>query len=195
MRVWNCVCCIQEILGGLRQGSAEGNIWIYMEERNGRLRRYKIMGSFTMFICSQHIYLLTYSMEQSSWEANWSAASQEIPCILWKPKVHHRTHKRTPPVRWRACLLRDASSRNTPTRRSEWGSNLPPDCFVSRGSISHMCFVTKVFFYREELLGPRPTPKLEDHPVSAVRDCLFVANFLIYLLTYSLQGSEPFFRS
>jgi len=23
------------------------------------------------------------------------------------------------------------------------------------------------------LLAPRPTPKLEDHPVSAVRDCLF----------------------
>jgi hypothetical protein len=24
-----------------------------------------------------------------------------------------------------------------------------------------------------ELLAPRPTPKLEDHPLSAVRDCLF----------------------
>jgi hypothetical protein len=44
-------------------------------------------------------YLLTYSMEQSpSWEANWSAASQEIPHILRNPKAHHRTHKRTPPV-------------------------------------------------------------------------------------------------
>jgi hypothetical protein len=32
--------------------------------------------------------------------------------------------------------LRDTSSRNTPHRRSEWGSSLPPDCFVSRGSIS-----------------------------------------------------------
>ena len=38
-------------------------------------------------------------MEQSpSCEANWSAASQEIPCILWNPKVHHRTHMRMPPV-------------------------------------------------------------------------------------------------
>ena len=30
-----------------------------------------------------------------------------------------------------------------------------------------------VRFYGEELLAPRPTPKLEDHPLSDVRDCLF----------------------
>ena len=53
-----------------------------------------LAGSGCSFLIS-----LTYSMEQSpSWEANWSAASQEIPRILWNPKVHHRTHKRTPPV-------------------------------------------------------------------------------------------------
>ena len=44
-------------------------------------------------------YLLTYSMVQSpSWEANWFAASQEIPRISWNPKVHYRTHKRPPPI-------------------------------------------------------------------------------------------------
>ena len=43
--------------------------------------------------------LLTYSMVQSpSWEANWFAASQEIPRNSRNPKVHYRTHKRPPPV-------------------------------------------------------------------------------------------------
>ena len=34
-------------------------------------------------------------------------------------------------------------------------------------------FRNKASFYGEELLAPRPTPKLEDHLLSAVRNCLF----------------------
>jgi len=30
-----------------------------------------------------------------------------------------------------------------------------------------------ISFYSEELLAPRPIPKLEDNCLSAVRDCLF----------------------
>ena len=48
------------------------------------------------YVCN---YLLTCSMMQSpSWEANWFAASQEIPRISRNPKVHYVTHKRPPPV-------------------------------------------------------------------------------------------------
>ena len=37
-------------------------------------------------------------VQSPSWEANWFAVSQEIPRILWNPKVHYRTHKRLPAV-------------------------------------------------------------------------------------------------
>jgi len=59
-----------------------------------------------------HAYLLTHSMVQSpSWEANWFAARQEIPRILWNPKVHYRTHKRLPPV----SILGQPNSVHIPT--------------------------------------------------------------------------------
>jgi hypothetical protein len=34
-------------------------------------------------------------------------------------------------------------------------------------------FCTRLIFYNKKLLALRPNPKLEDRPLSAVRDCLF----------------------
>ena len=57
-------------------------------------------------------YLLTYSMVQSpSWEANWFAASQEIPRISRNPTVHYRTHKLPSPV----SILGQPNPVQTPT--------------------------------------------------------------------------------
>jgi hypothetical protein len=49
------------------------------------------------------IYLVTHSLthsieQSSSWEANRFSASQEIPCILWNPKVNYHIHKSPQPV-------------------------------------------------------------------------------------------------
>jgi len=85
-------------------------IYIYRERERERESKMAIMSSdpqefgkiyrqCSLLTIDKYEYLLTCSTVQSpSWEANWFAASQEIPRISRNPKVHYRTHKRPPPV-------------------------------------------------------------------------------------------------
>ena len=83
--------------------------------------------TFTKYFCNflrrnnqqvhiqMHTYLLTYSTEQSaSGEANLFSASQEIPRILWNPKVPYHIHKCPPP----APVLSQLDPVHTPTSHS-----------------------------------------------------------------------------
>jgi hypothetical protein len=41
----------------------------------------------------QFLLDITNSMEQINWEANCHSANQEIPLLVWNPKVHYLVHK------------------------------------------------------------------------------------------------------
>jgi len=145
-------------------------------------------------------YLFTYFMEQSpSWEANQFSGSQETPRILWNPKAHYPIHKCPPPF----PILNQLDPVHIPTSHFlKIKKSCPvrvPDIpstkylvhfsllglyqSIIRGPrLSLWTFGKKICFYSEELLAPRPTPNLEDHPFSAVRDCLLIYSQLSSIL-------------
>jgi hypothetical protein len=69
-------------------------------------------------------------------------------------------------------------------------SQEPATCPYPKPAQSSSClcrlFRNIIIFYGEELLAPRQTPKLEDHPLSAVRECLF------NVFAATLRNRRPF---
>ena len=93
---WRCIIYYTNtILEGLRNFGGVLNLQTPPSVRHWL--RYRVVCAVE--VSGMYTYLLTHSMVQSpSWEANWFAASQEIPRISRNPKVHYRTHKRPPTV-------------------------------------------------------------------------------------------------
>jgi hypothetical protein len=88
---------------------------------------------------------LTNSMELSlSWEANSHSGSQEIPCLLWNPKIHYHDDKSLPLI----PILNQMLSNSEALCNISWQAGL-----LWWGVVC-------------------PTPKLEDHPLSSFYDCL-----------------------
>jgi hypothetical protein len=105
--------------------------------------------------------LLIYSMKQSPpWEANRFSASQEIPRILWKPKVYYHIHKCPPP----APILSLLDPVHTPTfhfrkiqlniilpstpRSSKWSlSGFPHQNPVYASSLPHTCYMPRPYHF------------------------------------------------
>jgi hypothetical protein len=123
-------------------------------------------------LCTAYTYLLTPWSRVLLEKLTGFAASQEIPRIYGTRKFIAVPTS----ARHLSKLLRDTPPRNTPPphqRRSEWWSSLPPDCFVSRGSIS-LCgyYLTWVFTGRVVSTSPNPQdggPPLVGYPLLLIQ--------------------------
>jgi hypothetical protein len=121
----------------------------HQKKPTSELRNIEIKSVGKNFLLT-YTYLFTYLLTPWSRvlleKLTGSAASQEIPHILWNPKVHFRIH---------TCPPRVPTIHSPDQRLNLW------------------MYRKKTSFYGDVLLAPRPIPHLEDHPLSAVRYCLF----------------------
>ena len=117
---------------------------------------------------------LTYCMVQSpSWEANWFAASQEIPRISRNPKVHYRTHKRPPPV------------------------SIPSQPIPVHIPTSHLLEIQPNIIHPSTPTSPQWSPSLRfphqdpTHPFSSpIRAICSAHLILLYFITRTILGEE-----
>jgi hypothetical protein len=146
---------------------------------------------------------------------------KKFPRILSKLTVHYRVHNRPPlSLTWARAIQPMPPSyfpkihfNIIPTytpRSPKWnfpvsGTMRQISCPFSTGVVQYQrmspsprpCHLFRnVCSYDELLVAPRPNPKLEDRPLSAVRDCLFyifAATFHIWRPFLEPQPADPLF--
>jgi hypothetical protein len=93
--VFNIVCGPGSSVGIGTGYGHQMSIWTIRQdyEMQSKCSGWLFLG-FSAYGCNINHYLLTYSMQHGPcWEANQFVAGQEIPRILWNPKVHYLIHK------------------------------------------------------------------------------------------------------
>jgi len=129
--------------------------------------------------------LHTYSMVQNpSWEANWFAASQEIPHISRNPKVHYRTHKRPP-----FFMLRDASPRIPPPGDPSWGV-VYLRIVLSPEESSRMWVFLNINVLQGGVVSTSPKPQAGEPPL--VGSPRLLIQFIRSYAPYRMPISSPF---
>ena len=195
----NCYCCIWLVIYIIHL-----HWWCTVKHKSNPVLT-------VSFIQNTLNYLLTYYTEQSpSCKANQFSASQEIPRILCNPKVYYLIRKCLPPIPTLSNIdpVRAPTSHflkinlniilpSTPAS-SEWSlsfgfphQNPVLTCpflrsyqSISPGPRSSWTVRNMIRFHGVELLAHRPTPKLEDQPLSAVHDW----NLNIFTCTLHIGG-------
>ena len=120
-------------------------------------------------------------MEQSpSWEADRFSGSQEIPRILWNPKVHYHIHKTSPPV----LIL----------------SQLDPVHTLTFLKI-HLTYYPPIYAWASQVVSfpqvspPNPyytyTIRTKETHILQINNLIFLFNFDDVFFMFETEGSSP----
>jgi hypothetical protein len=116
---------------------------------------------------TKHPIDATYSMGQSPWEVNSHSASQEIPRLLWNPKVHYRV-RNSPPLT--PVLSQMHPVHSFPSYFLKIHSNIIlPSTFRSSMWLQFICFVNLLLFtFRVPvMMSPRVVTREKNSPTVA----------------------------